>query len=137
MSHAAASSSPSSLSQAALSVEGMDCASCVAHVEKAARGVEGVVAARVNLARGRAVVEFDAGKTDAAAVAAAITASGYPARAETSEQSTGGANAEERRVAEQSVHARSWRRRAIVAIALWLPVELLHWTLRLTHRHDD
>ena len=55
-------SEPSSTSSATLSVAGMDCASCVAHVEKAARGVDGVNAARVNLARGRAVVEFDPAK---------------------------------------------------------------------------
>ena len=33
-----------------LLVSGMTCASCVAHVEKALRGVEGVLSATVNLA---------------------------------------------------------------------------------------
>src|SRR5436309_9523346 len=124
-----------SASSATFSVAGMDCASCVGHVEKAARGVDGVNAARVNLARGRAVVEFDPEKTTPAAVADAITHSGYPAHAETVDD--GGANAEERRVAEQSAHARAWFRRAIVAIALWFPVESLHWLLKVTGSHGD
>ena len=51
------------LDEAALSVTGMDCASCVSHVEKAIAGVPGVQACEVNLARGRAVVKYDPGKT--------------------------------------------------------------------------
>jgi Cu+-exporting ATPase len=116
-----------------LSVSGMDCASCVAHVEKAARSVAGVQAARVNLARGRAVVEFDPGTTDVGAVAAAITASGYPAQAEHADST--GADAEHLRVERQAEHARAWLRRAFVAIALWLPVELLHWILTASGSH--
>src|SRR5439155_10791449 len=83
--------------------------------------------------RGRAVVEFDSSKTNPTAVAAAITESGYPAHA----HEIGGdeANAEMQRVEEQSAHARSWFRRAMIGVALWLPVELLHWVLTLTHRH--
>src|SRR5439155_10393217 len=127
----------SSSSQATFSVAGMDCASCVSHVEKAARGIEGVRACQVNLARGRAVVDFDPDKTSAAAVADAISRSGYPARAEEQADANAPANAEERRVAEQAAHARSWLRRAVVGIALWLPVELLHWWLTLTHRHTS
>src|SRR5437762_1731180 len=104
----------SSSSSATLSVAGMDCASCVAHVEKAARGVNGVQVCRVNLARGRAVVEFDPAKTNPTEVAAAITESGYPAHADDFEGGDG--NAEQRRIAEQAAHARSWLRRAVVAI---------------------
>ncbi|TCN31413.1 heavy metal translocating P-type ATPase [Sinorhizobium americanum] len=42
-----------------LSVEGMNCASCVARVEKAIRTVPGVVSASVNLATERADIRFD------------------------------------------------------------------------------
>src|SRR4051794_5653967 len=118
-----------SVEEAAFAVSGMDCASCVAHVSKAARKVTGVQEIDVNLARGRAVVRFDPARTDTERVAAAITDSGYPAHAEVHAD----ANAEERRVAEHAAHAQSWFHRAITAIVLWLPVELLHWTLRLTH----
>jgi Cu+-exporting ATPase len=119
--------------EATLSVSGMDCASCVAHVEKAARKVGGVEGCSVNLARGRAVVRFDPTQTDVEKVAAAITDSGYPAHAEVEI----GANAEEKRVAQQAEHARSWFRRAIVGVALWLPVEALHWILTATSHHGE
>src|SRR4051812_9761557 len=61
-----------------LSVGGMDCASCVAHVEHAAAAVPGVEAVRVNLARGRAAVRFDPGRVTPDRIAAAITDAGYP-----------------------------------------------------------
>ena len=79
--------------ESAFSVGGMDCASCVAHVEKAARKVAGVAACQVNLARGRAVVTFDPSQTSPAKVAAAITDSGYTAEPEDESLST--ENAEE------------------------------------------
>jgi Cu+-exporting ATPase len=41
-----------------LPVQGMTCASCVGHVERALKGVDGVTAARVNLASERATVEL-------------------------------------------------------------------------------
>src|SRR5204863_4121661 len=113
------------MEEATFTVAGMDCASCVAHVEKAARTVPGVQSARVNLARGRATVTYDPAKAELSRVAAAITDSGYPAHPETA----GDTNVEERRVAEQAAHARAWFARAVIAIALWLPVELLHWIL--------
>src|SRR5262249_33224417 len=48
------------------------------------------------------------------------------------------ASAEERRLHRQRDEARSWFRRAMIAIILWLPVELTHWTLYLAgaHVHD-
>src|SRR4051794_24442781 len=71
--------------EAAFAVNGMDCASCVAHVEKAARKVGGVQDAQVNLARGRAVVQFDPAQTDVSKIAAAISHSGYVATPEDAE----------------------------------------------------
>ena len=41
-----------------IEVEGMTCASCVAHVERALKAVPGVAAASVNLATERAGIEF-------------------------------------------------------------------------------
>src|SRR5204863_8939122 len=60
-------------------VAGMDCASCVAHVEKAARKVAGVEDVRVNLARGRAAVRYDPQRATPEQIATAISDSGYPA----------------------------------------------------------
>jgi P-type Cu+ transporter len=100
-----------------LSVEGMNCASCVAHVEKAAKSVAGVERASVNLATGRAVVRFDPSQATPKSIALAISNSGYPASA----VSGGHQHAHD--------HARLWFRRAVVGIILWFPLELTHWAM--------
>src|SRR5437660_1799065 len=119
----------SDLAEAGIAVGGMDCASCVAHVEKAARAVPGVGSCDVSLARGRALVRFDPSRTDAHGVAAAITESGYPAAPESPGAAAG--NVEEQRLQRQANEARAWLGRAAVGVALWLPVELAHWILYL------
>src|SRR5580765_441628 len=63
--------------EANLNVEGMTCASCVAHVEKALKSVPGAQDAQVNLARGFARVRFDPSKTDPTKLAEAVENSGY------------------------------------------------------------
>src|SRR5687767_4493506 len=113
---------PGASDEAALNVQGMTCASCVAHVEKAARKLPGVESASVNLARGRAVVRFDPHQVDPRRIADAITGAGYPAAPEASGIEAG--NAEAERVHQHMHHAREWLLRAVVGIALWLPVEL-------------
>jgi Cu+-exporting ATPase len=118
--------------EAGFTVGGMDCASCVAHVAKAARNVPGVRDVNVNLARGRAVVQFDPAQASPEAIATAITDSGYPAAPEHGDH----ANAEEKRVAHHAAHARSWALRALIGTALWLPVELAHWFLLLTRTSE-
>jgi len=60
-----------------LDVTGMTCASCVAHVDKAARGVPGVRDVSVNLATATATIEGTAGVDE---VVAAIEGFGYGAR---------------------------------------------------------
>src|SRR5215207_9773392 len=94
--------------EAALSVEGMHCASCVAHVQKAAQKVPGVQDVNVNLSRGRAVVRFDPAQTDPNNIAQAVTAAGYHSHAE--DGSVPAASAEVQRMERQHVHAESWRR---------------------------
>jgi Cu+-exporting ATPase len=64
-----------------LGVEGMTCASCVAHVERALRKVPGVVQADVNLVTERATVQASAEVTREA-LASAIAEAGYKARPE-------------------------------------------------------
>jgi Cu+-exporting ATPase len=113
--------------EAAFEVEGMNCASCVAHVEKAARALPGVEDARVNLARGRAVVQFDPGKVSSDQIADAMTNVGYTAHRQAESE-----NGEEQRLAAQAMHARAWLNRAIVGVVLWLPIELLHWSSHLS-----
>ena len=119
--------------EAALSVSGMNCAACVSHVEKAARAVPGVTSAQVNLARGRATVRFDANVTSPQLIADSITAAGYAATPESSGPDA--AAAEQARLRRQDEHARAWLRRAVIGIALWLPVEAAHWILHFGGRH--
>jgi Cu+-exporting ATPase len=60
-----------------LPIEGMSCASCVGRVEKALAAEPGVMTARVNLATEAATVDFDAARTDASRLAAAVAKAGY------------------------------------------------------------
>ena len=60
-----------------LPVLGMTCASCVARVERALKGVPGVVGASVNLATEKATAEVLPGAADRAALAAAVRTAGY------------------------------------------------------------
>jgi P-type Cu+ transporter len=115
---------------AAFTVDGMTCASCVAHVQKAAAKVPGVSRTDVNLARGRAVVHFDGHRVTPEKIAGAITDAGYPAAPETPGIVAG--NVEEQRLHHQHEHAKGWFFRAMLGIALWLPIELTHWILWLT-----
>ncbi len=64
-----------------IAIEGMTCASCVGRVERALKGVAGVVSASVNLATGRATVRAYAGTVDDAGLRDAIAAAGYEGRA--------------------------------------------------------
>ncbi|MDB5318511.1 MAG: heavy metal translocating P-type ATPase [Phycisphaerales bacterium] len=119
--------------QCILDVSGMDCASCVSHVSKAAASLPGVRKAEVNLARGRAVVQFDPDQVAPEQIASAITQAGYPAKPQGHQHDP--AAAEEHRLHSQREHARQWFRRAVAGIALWLPVELMHWLLPLLGIH--
>ena len=62
-----------------LRVEGMTCAACVGHVERALRGAQGVASANVNLASESATVEADGGVTFDD-LRAAVEAAGYALR---------------------------------------------------------
>lgn len=63
----------------AMSIGGMTCAACVAHVEKALKAAPGVVDARVNLASERAELVLAPG-ADLADLAARVTEEGYQPR---------------------------------------------------------
>ena len=110
---------------ATLIVEGMDCASCVAHVEKAVGSIGGVSRCAVNLAGGRAAVEFDPSQTNLQAIARAITDAGYPASAVAPGQDA--LKLEQQREDRARKEATAWYRRAVVGVVLWLPVEATHW----------
>ena len=121
---------------ATLDVTGMSCASCVSHVTKAARGVDGVQECDVNLARGMATVRYDPTRTSPADVAKAVSATGYAALPR--DGSADAAGAENRRVDRQRREERAWFRRAFVGVLLWLPLEAAHWWVQaFGHAHHD
>jgi copper chaperone len=60
-----------------LEVRGMTCQGCVASVTRVLKSLPGVADAKVDLARGRADVDFDASRTDTAALKGAIEDAGY------------------------------------------------------------
>jgi Cu+-exporting ATPase len=67
----------------AIGVKGMHCASCVASVEKAIKGIEGVSDARVNLATEKASVDVDPARVSIADIEKAVSDAGYtPVREE-------------------------------------------------------
>jgi copper ion binding protein len=62
---------------ATLKVQGMSCNHCVMHVTQALEGLDGVKEANVSLDKGVAVVEYDEGKVDLAAMKEAVEETGY------------------------------------------------------------
>jgi Cu+-exporting ATPase len=102
----------------------MTCASCVASVEDALRGVAGVREADVNLATERARVELDPSRADDASLVRAIERAGYGALVLAADRAERAA-IEERERALRTAYLRSLRRRLFVAAALALPTLLL------------
>lgn len=60
-----------------LTVEGMTCVSCVAHVEGALTDLEGVTAAEVNLGLGTARIRYVAGQVTVNQMKLAVREAGY------------------------------------------------------------
>ncbi|MEQ8820404.1 MAG: heavy metal translocating P-type ATPase [Sumerlaeia bacterium] len=112
-------------------IGGMHCASCAQRVEKALADVPGVAAARVNFAMERATVDLADG-TDPQAAASqgerAVADAGYEAKPRAaSAKDQGGPSSSEKRALE----ARQWKRLALLALALAIPVMVVemggHW----------
>ena len=120
--------------EVSIDIDGMTCASCVAHVEKAAKSVAGVTDARVNLASGKASVQFDPAETDPRHIADAITHSGYNATPQ--DPTIAASEAEEHRHQLHRHEERGWYTRALVGILLWLPLEATHWLMQILGGHS-
>lgn len=118
-----------------IGVGGMTCASCVAHVEKALRGVPGVIEATINLATERASVRALSGPGLSDRLRKSIVEAGYePRNIETD------AGAGDRERARRAEEMEILRRRLLIAAALVAPVVILemgghmipafhHWTM--------
>ncbi len=100
-----------------LPIGGMTCASCVNHVERALRRVDGVVSVSVNLATERATVEYLPGLASRASLAAAVRDAGY--------EVLEGAVSEEGQVDLDAQKMAAARRRMAVAWAFTGPVVLI------------
>jgi Cu+-exporting ATPase len=113
---------PSPTEVVRIRVEGMECAGCAGAVRRAIEGVPGVREAAVDFAGGLALAR--GADLDAAAIAARISEAGFPAQP----QAEGEDPAAIRSRIERRDAARcdAWRRRAVVAIAFWVPMESLH-----------
>ena len=116
------------VAKATLAVEGMNCASCVSHVERAARRVPGVVSCDVSLPMGRAELSFDPALANPADVAAAITDAGYPAAPAPTVPAAHDHD-------KHSHAANAWLHRTIVGLVLWLPLEVSHWLMTFFGSH--
>jgi len=107
-----------------LHIDGMTCASCVAHVERALSKVPGVVEANVNLATEKAVVTFALDTTGLADLKRAVAESGYEVL-ETPEERV---VEEEEDEAERKMRQASYRMRVAwlftVPIILWMFAEM-------------
>jgi P-type Cu+ transporter len=68
------------MENAALKLRGMSCAACANNIEAAIRSVPGVETCNVNFGAEQAAVTYDPGKTDVAAIQAAVDAAGYAAQ---------------------------------------------------------
>src|SRR5438128_6986546 len=107
-----------------LVVTGMTCASCVASVEDALRGVAGVRAADVNLATERARVELDPARALDSALVRAIERAGYGALVLSADRAER-AVMERRERAVRAAYLATLRRRLVLAAVLAVPVLLL------------
>ncbi len=107
---------PARIAELRLEIEGMSCASCVGHVERALRAAPGVIEASVNLASESAHVRYLDGAVAPADLARRVLAAGYPARA--------GSDAPDP-AARKSAEAAQVARQAAIAGALTLPVFIM------------
>jgi len=75
------STAASAQTQTTFAIQNMTCATCPITVKKAMEGVTGVSAVSVDFGAKTARATYDPRRTNAAAIAAASTNAGYPARA--------------------------------------------------------
>ena len=71
------------VAESSLALGGLHCGSCAGLIEQALRGVPGVLSASVNGAAQRATVRWDAGRTRASDLVAAVQRAGYTAAPDT------------------------------------------------------
>ncbi len=109
---------PAATHQTALQITGMNCASCVAKIERTLQASPGVLEASVNLANQSASVTYVEGATTPQALAQITTQLGFPAQLKMSPGS-------ETRSDDTPDEARDLKRATVLAAILALPVFVL------------
>jgi len=114
-----------------LRIEGMNCGSCVAHVERALKSVAGVRAAEVNLTTESANVHLANGAVTTSELIQAVRAAGYDAEA----FRPGDAESTD---IEKSLAARlrQQKQATFQAIAVAVPVMAIHWLAPVLESHE-
>ena len=103
-------------------VEGMTCASCVSHITRSLRKVDGVESANVNLATELATVRFYPSMTDVTSLAHAVESAGYVVRVDQLE-----ANRVSEEPSSADRHPAGFGRRLAAAVLLALPIRPGPW----------
>lgn len=115
---------PGSETSTRFSVEGMHCAGCASGLQEALLALPAVTGASVDFVGGTAVVD---GAAPSVEILGTITNQGFEGARLAEEfdlQET-----RSRLERNQAASVRLWKRRAIVGLGLWIPLETLHWTL--------
>lgn len=94
------------MDQKTFDVIGMTCASCAAHVEKAAASVSGVKEARVNLLKNSMEVDFDGDQKTLQNISAAVSKAGYEAHPRLEQKATVSSEARATDAAQKEVESK-------------------------------
>jgi len=113
-----------------LRVTGMTCTGCASTLQGALEARKEVTGASVSFAAGMATVEGT--NLNPGELIGVIQGRGFEAELINPDVNSGqNSDIERQQLRNESV----WRRRAIVGIGLWAPLEMLHWTATAMHWH--
>jgi Cu+-exporting ATPase len=112
-------------------VRGMHCAGCAGLVQRAIESQPGVQSAAVSVTEGRATVQGDG--LDAPSIIRAVHDSGY--EAELIDELPAPAELRSEIELRQSRNEREWKRRAMIGLSIWAPLEVLHWVAHHAAAH--
>jgi len=105
-------------------IEGMHCTGCASELQTALRGRTEVETATVDFTSGLAVVEGDLAVEPTLQV---IASRGFEGEFLESKEDL--SETRSRMELAQLRTVRMWKRRAIIGIGVWIPLEILHWTV--------
>ena len=123
------------MDQKTFDVIGMTCASCAAHVEKAAASVVGVKEARVNLLKNSMEVDFDGDQKTLQDISAAVSKAGYEAHSRLEQKAAVSSEARATDAAQKEVESK--KRQLIESLACAVPLfyiamgDMLGWPVPL------